>query len=60
MKNTDLDIYIWGVPKFKPKADKNGLPNYGKDLSYWLESEHQLDLFANRLYLITAAHVIIR
>ena len=36
MENQHLTIFIFGIPKFKPKAEKDGLQNFGKDLSYWL------------------------
>ena len=52
-------IYINGIPDFKPTKKKDGLYNFGKNLNNWLPKS-QLDLFANRVYLITAAHCVIK
>ena len=58
MESGGLNMYIFGLPEFKPRARKDGLMNFGRPFNYWLPAT-QLDLFGNRLYLITAAHVVL-
>ena len=54
-----ISVYIVGIPDFKPTEEKDGLRNIGKNLNIWLPKS-QLDLLANRVYLITAAHCVIK